>query len=86
MFHIMQFLNQFRVTLWNMPWDLCLYILQIEALFDLIKGLIKDMDGAQDDEVRSCTSSYNWFVIFFVLPPDYNFSSSLSPLLTCCLH
>lgn len=28
------------------------YSLQIEALFDLIKGLIKDMDGAQDDEVR----------------------------------
>jgi hypothetical protein len=29
-----------------------LLFLQIEALFDLIKGLIKDMDGAQDDEVR----------------------------------
>lgn len=34
---------------------LCSCFLQIEALFDLIKGLIKDMDGAQDDEVRSYT-------------------------------
>ena len=33
----------------------CSCFLQIEALFDLIKGLIKDMDGAQDDEVRSYT-------------------------------
>jgi hypothetical protein len=31
------------------------YSLQIEALFDLIKGLIKDMDGDQDDEVRADT-------------------------------
>jgi hypothetical protein len=35
---------------------LCSCFLQIEALFDLIKGLIKDMDGAQDDEVSSYTS------------------------------
>ena len=69
MFHIMLLLNQ---LLWNIPWDLCLCFLQIEALFDLIKGLIKDMDGAQDDEVRSYTSPYNfnWFIFFFVLPPD----------------
>lgn len=32
-------------------WVLHCYFLQVEALFELIKGLIKDMDGAQDDEV-----------------------------------
>lgn len=39
--------------------------LQIEALFDLIKGLIKDMDGAQDDEVRPTFCSTH--AIFFPL-------------------
>jgi hypothetical protein len=45
---------------------LCCCFLQIEALFDLIKGLIKDMDGAQDDEVRPYIL-FDLFVIFFPL-------------------
>lgn len=46
------------------------YSLQIEALFDLIKGLIKDMDGAQDDEVRPDPFMQKFAVIFFLLLSD----------------
>lgn len=33
-----------------------LYLLQVEALFELIKGLIKDMDEILEDEVVPCYS------------------------------
>lgn len=33
--------------------DIESYVLQVEALFELIKGLIEDLDGTPDDEVIS---------------------------------
>lgn len=67
-----------KVTFWHHIFAYCLVnyygnhhvildiiILQIEALFDLIKGLIKDMDGAQNDEVIYTLHSTIFFGLLY---------------------